>query len=531
MFKESITENKIPPNFLNSILTNSSLYDMFKNDFDNNIEYFQGVDKEEYLREMLIFIEDTLFSSNMFHLYGTVASLEVPSGKISYIKTFYDDFLLEAFRNNPENILKTRFFKGLEFARMNDLYASTIDEFRELYDYVFIESLDYSGIVEVLIKDSLAALLENRTLNVKEFDVLCDYVKNNINGNVNMDIVTGMLHNHIYKTNHIFDREVVVELVKSTIEDYLSSFKIEVDVQFQDGLDSKELSGHSFSENKIFLDYSLCDEFISLNYVLLFEKAFYEAELIKIYTLIIVDECDMATLKALYELIIYKVDLNRIFVDEDYKPTEYYSDLKSSCFVKTLRFFSVFSVNLFNSYIMSKSNKIDFDGIEEDSVFSQKEVSLDQRFSTAFLKYPNKQEILKRYTVMRTIYTSDGVRKKTVDLIKSLKEENTREFLIEYLHSRVIEPEDMIEDVIDLFSYKPRDEFLKEFIINELKYIYVDTFYYSLDSYLKLHANKLDAYEYLDDLVIKINCIKDTPLTHRFIDEAIFVIDDMKQNA
>ena len=89
----------------------------------------------------------------------------------------------------------------------------------------------------------------------------------------------------------------------------------------------------------------------------------------------------------------------------------------------------------------------------------------------------------------------------------------------------------MIEDVADLSLYRPRDEDLKSFIEKELKYIYVDSFYYSLDSFLKFKSSpKFDREEYLLDLAVKVNCLSDTPLTHRFIDEAIFTIEDMKQS-
>mgnify|MGYP003297403510 CR=1 FL=1 len=71
MFSTTINENKIPPNFLNSILTNNSLYEMFKNDYNNNIEYFQNRNKEEYINAILEFIEDKLFSKNIYSILYT----------------------------------------------------------------------------------------------------------------------------------------------------------------------------------------------------------------------------------------------------------------------------------------------------------------------------------------------------------------------------------------------------------------------------------------------------------------------------
>ncbi len=89
MFSNEIAKSNIPPNFLNSILTNSSLYDMFKNDFDNNSEYFRNIEKREYLRGMLDLIEETLFSRNIFHIYTVSSNLnESNRGKLQYIKNF-----------------------------------------------------------------------------------------------------------------------------------------------------------------------------------------------------------------------------------------------------------------------------------------------------------------------------------------------------------------------------------------------------------------------------------------------------------
>ncbi len=529
MFKEIISETKITPNFLNSILTNRSLYDMFKDDFENNTEYFQGISKEEYLSEMLKFIETLLFSSNIFHIYGEPEDIqESTKGKLEYIKRFYDDFLLEAFKEDPENILKTKIFKGFEFAKRKDIYASKTKEFETIYDYIFNVSIDYFGIVEVLTKDPIANILKGETLSIKEFDIICNYVKNNVEGHIEMDLVTAMLHNHAYKSNHIFDREVTETLVFSTIQSYLEEFGLTVSLEFHNGLDSKKESEHSFEPNIIRIDYALLDGFISLNYVELFEQAFFEAEMIKIHGLLERNECDYNTLKVLMNLIITKVDLNRLFVEEDYAPAEFLLDLRSSNFIKTLRFFSMFGVNLCDGYINSKTPSTDL--FEPELVHSQKEISIDQRFEQIFMRHPNKTELVKKYSVLKLFFDQSGVRKQTLELIKGLKNEEHRNVIIEYLHSRIIDPQTMIDDVAKISNYRAKDEYIKVFISQEIKYIYVDTFYYSLDSYIKLYKSRLDIDEFLDDLLLKINCIKDTPLTHRFIDEAIFTIADMKQN-
>lgn len=531
MFSKMIGENSIPPNLLNSILTNSSLYEMFKNDFEANAEYFQGIEKEEYLREMLNFIEDALFSSNIFHIYSEPDEIDaLTNGKLAYIKNFYDDFLLDEFKNDPDNILKTKLFKGLEYTKNHDLYASNSSEFNRLYEYIFKESIDYFGIVEVLLKSSLSSLDTMDALSMKDFNTLCNYVKNNVDGYVEMDIVTSMLKKHAYKINHIFDIEVVKELVKSTIQSYLDEFKIECQIVFLNGLDSKEKSAHYVEDNKIEIDSSLLEGFVMLNYVELFEHAFYEADVLKEANLLRENRSDYPTLKTVMNMVSLKIDFESIFQDENYNPYEYYADLHASSFIKTLRFFESFGVNLFCNYISSKRKSLNLE-ISDDIMISKKEISLEQRFQAVFAKLQNKKSLVKKFNVLKMLYDKEGNQISTIDLVKTLTKEENRKFLIEYLHSRIIDPKMMVDDVNDLSSYRAKDEFLKAFIENELKYIYVDTFYYSLNGFIKMHKNtKLDIDEYLDELLIKVNCIKDTPLTHRFIDEALFVIDDMKQN-
>ncbi len=532
MFSKTIKDNKIPPNFLNSILTNPSLYSMFKNEFDENSEYFQNIEKEEYLSAMIEFIENSLFSGNLFHIYSEVDDLEnYKEGSLSYIRCFYDDFLLEEFKRDPESILKTKFFRGLEYAKKNDLYAARINEFTKLYDYVFHESLDYEDIVSVLIKDAKEKLANGEVLSLKDFDILCFYVKNNIAGYIDMDMVTKMLKNHAYKYNHIFERGVVEELVSSTIKSYLENSGVEAHIVYQNGLEDKALSGHDLNTHTFYIDYSLIDGFISLNYIELFEYAFLEAEQILTYELLNRNECSYRTLKVLMNLVVNKVDIRRFIEDSNYYPTNYYADLKASSFLKAMRFFSSLGVNLYKNYIQSKTAKVDFTDIDVSPQLSFKEISLDQRFFAAFDKSPHKLELIKKYRVLSSIFTKDGNRVRTIDLIKKLGKGDNRDFLEEYLNSRIIEPEVMIEDVVDLSGYRPKDEDIANLIEKEVKYIYTDSFFYSLDSFLKLKkAKNFDAEEYLDDLLIRINCIKNTPLVHRFIDEAIFIIDDMKQN-
>ncbi len=530
MFSKVIRENSIPPNFLNSILTNSSLYAMFKDDYEANSEYFKGLEKEEYLSAMLENIEDALFSSNIYNIYTEPEDLEETTrGRLAHIKNFYDDFLLDEFRRDPDSILKTPFFRGMVFAQNEDIYASQTNEFTELFDYVFKESLDYDDIVSILIKEPVRKLENDEPLSMKEFDNLCNYVKNNTSGYVPMSIITGMLKNHAYKTNHIFDPEVVESLIRSTAKSYLDEWNIPVTVDFKSGaeLDDVDLMRDDY---RITLDEELVSQFLSLNYTEIFTSLFAELEDLKSRVLLNRNEVNYDTLKVIMNLIIAKVDFDKLYVDVTYRPTEYYLDLETSSFVKTLRFFSSFGVNLFQNFISSGLSRLDLD--ETAGLYSPKEISLDQRFFQSFARRDDRRALVEKYAVLKIIFDKEGKRLKTIDLIKKWMKTDHADFLEEYLHSRIVDPEMMIEDVIDLSSYRPKDEHTRSFLERELKYIYTDSFYYSLDSYLKLKSSpKFDREEYLSDLAVKINCIKDTPLTHRFIDEAIFTIEDMKQNA
>ena len=533
MFSKVIHDNTIPPNFLNSILTNAALYTMFKDDYEANKDYFQGLEKEEYLSAMLAFIEDALFSSNIYNIYTDPVDLEeVTEGKLAYIKNFYDDFLLDEFRVDPDSILKTKFFRGMVFANTNDLYASKTKEFGDLFEYIFKISLDYDDIVSILIKEPKRKLEEDEALSMKEFDVLCNYIKNNTKGFVSMNIVTKMLRNHAYKTNHIFDAEVVKSIVASTIGSYLETYGIVVQVEFLSELDRQEMRSYTLKPKRIILDENLIDKFLSLNYTEIFTELFFEAEYLKTRILLERNEVNYATLKSLMLLIVSKADLTRLFIDESYHPTDYDLDLKVSCFIKTLRFFSSFGVNLFSNFNDSQLAKLDLNMEEADlDEFSTKEISLDQRFFDVFEKLKDKTSLTKKYAVLGVLFDSSGNRIKTVDLIKKYMRTEHREFIEEYLDSRIVDPEMMIEDVIDLSSYRPKEESVRNFLERELKYIYIDSFYYSLESYLKLkNGPKFDKDEYLADLAVKINCIKDTPLTHRFIDCALFTIEETQQN-
>ncbi len=524
MFDAVINTNKIPPNFLNSILTNPSLYDMFKNEFDENSLYFQNISKNEYLQLMLRFIEDTLFSSNIFHIYSEVSDIDlVTKGKLNFIKQFYDDFLLIELNKNPENILNTSFFKGLVYSLKNDSYAAKTKEFNDLYNYVFNESIDYTGIVEVLLGEAFQCLKEKKSLSIHDFDLVCNYVKNNIENSLDMDLITGLLHNHAYKTNHIFDPLVVEKIVSALIDDYTAQYGIKLKVEFPNGTeDDLEID-----DSTVLIDYKYIEGFVSLNYVELFENVFFEVNTKVSEILLKENKCDYLTFKNLISLLVCKVDLNKIYTNKDYMPSAFLAEAHAASFVASLKFFSSFGVNLFESYIESKTKSLDFD--VQAITSSHKEFSLDQRFNAFFEKCTYKKELLSKYPALNVIYNENG-RLRLIDLVKKASKNQNKDFIVEYLHSRIIEPLDMIIDVNDLATYNTRNLETKELIENQLKFIYVDTFYYSLNSYIKMHSNKLNVEEYLDDLIVKVNCIKDTPLTHKFIDECLFTINDLKEN-
>lgn len=534
MFSKIIKDDTIPPNFLNSILTNVSLYEMFKNDYDSNLEYFQGYAKEEYLISMLSFIENSLFSSNVMNIFKDPCDLEGETkGKLSYIRRFFDDFMLDEFKKDPEAILRTKFFRGMMFAKENDLYASKTKEFMDLFAYIFDEALDYDGIVEVLIKGPVNALTTDESLSLKEFDTLCNYVKNNIHGFVPMSIVTKMLKNHAFKTNHIFDAEVIECLVRSTAKSYLEPYGIRVRVDFKTELEKEEISALDVEdENIIILDEQLIDLFLSQNYTEIFTVLFYEIELLKARVLLTKNGINCETLKILMELVVTGCDLKKLSEDPNYRPKEFLSDLKASCFIKSLRFFANLGVNLFQNYINSELSKANITVDESISqIYSKKEISLEQRFDRILIGRDDKNLLIEKYAVLSCLYDRNGKKYDALELLKKHFNTERRDFIEDYLHSRIIDPEAMIDDVVVLANYKSKSADVKAFIERELKYIFTDTFYYSLDSFLKLKSgNKFDKEEYLLDLAFKVNCIKDTPLTHRFIDEALFTIEEMKQN-
>ncbi len=532
----NLSENKIPPNFLNSLLTNSALYSMFKDDFETNAEYFQDRSKEEYITAMRNFIEEKLFSGNIYSISENddIENAFKTNKVTEYITRFYDDFLLSEVKNGYENLFKVSFFKGLNHALNYDKYAKENEEFLKLYDYVFKESIDFEKSSNEILLPIKNKLNNDETLLLSEFDTLCNYTQNNIRGYIDMDIVTGMIKNHAYKRNPIFNRCVVEELTKSLASDYFAKYDIDARLEFGHYLNVlKDKAMHSLNPNIIYIDYFLIDSFIAGNFTELFNTLFYEMSIIKQSTLLAKNEINYETFKVIMNLVNEKVDLDKIFVDEEYKPYNYFSDLKASAFIKTLRFYELLGVDLFDNYNYNKTKNLSLNPPEE-YIIPKKEISLEIMFQNRFSKLGCEKikALIDKYPVISIFYDESGNKKRTIDILNKALDEKFKPVIETYIHSSIVKPDDMIDDVNDLLGVKSKNEEINSLIERILKYIYVDAFYYSLNSYIKLKIGKssFNAEEYLDDLIIKINCIKDTPLSHRFIDEALFVIEDAKQN-
>ena len=510
---------------------------MFKNDFENNLEYFQNMSKEDYLAGILNFIEQELFSKNLYHIYSVTSEEERKIKKestINYIKSFYDDFLLDEFKKKPENLLNTSFFRGIYFAKENDEYARNDAMFSELCDYIFNKSLSYDELISIILNPIMSKLNNGETLSSKEFDILSNYIKNNSKGFISIDLALNMIKNHALKINHIFEEDVVKEIVRSLILDYSNTSHIKYTVEFVHVSDNfKGLSFHRINPNVIILKEALITKFISGNYVELINCFFYEMSIITNASVLEKNEISYKTLRVIMGLINERVDLDKIFVSLDYEPYSYFADLKTSAFVKTLRFYQMLGIDLFDNYIDNKIMEIPKNN-EIEIYIDKKSISTDMMFTSKFKKLDKDkiQSYISKFKVLGLFYNKDGEKKRTIDLIKKYSNGEYREILGTYLCSRIIEPEEMCEDVSDLVNFKSKDEDVNRLVEKLLKYIYVDSIYYSLTSYINLNKTRsnFNAKEYLDDMIVRINCIKDTPITHRYIDKALITIEDMKQN-
>lgn len=494
MFSKEINNTKIPPNFLNTILTNKSVYEMFKYDYLNNIDYFQNRQKEEYLDAILSLFENKLFEDNKLEDYN-----------IKAIKLFFDDFLNNKFKEDKTNIFKTLLFRGLNYHLTKD-YSK---EYKELYDYIFKES-NYMEIKNEIINPIIDNMMDN--LSISDYFILTNYIKNNIDGFIDYDLYSKVLYLHVFKTNHVFDKDVVLMLINSLVLDITDlNIKIEID---EDDIDVKN--------NTIHISNKLIEMFIFGNYVELICELYYQIDLIKDYNNLKNNKIDYSTLQTIQNMVVCGVNLDKIFEDDKYTKDTYFNDMKASAFVKTLRLFDEIGVNLFDSFIKSNTSKLDLD-IEAEGVILEKEISLDIKFKKSLTK--SNLKYISKYDVLNFLFLEDGTRKSALELIKlSYKDSDLFDFVDEYLSTRIIEPEEIIKDINELGNYKTKDENTNHLIEKLVKYILVDTFRYSVDNYMKLYDKDTD---YLDELVVKIKMIKDNPLTHNFIDNSLFEIEEL----
>ena len=495
MFSREISNAKIPPNFLNTILTNKSVYEMFKDEYLENIDYFQHKTKEEYLDALLIELENKLFEDKVLEDYN-----------IKAIKLFFDDFLINKFKENKASIFETRLFRGLNYHLTKD-YSK---EFKELYDYIYKES-DYKNIKDELVNPIIDNMMDN--LSFSDYHILTNYIKNNTLGFIDYDLYSKVLYLHAFKTNHVFDKDVVVMLINSLVLDMTDlNIKIEID---EDGVDYKN--------NTIHISNKLIEMFIFGNYVELISDIYYQVDIIKDYNNIKNNKIDLETLKTLENMVVCGVNLDKVFEDSKYNCIDYLNDLKASAFIKTLRLFDEIGVNLFDSYIKANSNNISEEEYTNEII--SKEISLDMRFKKSLNEHNKKY--LKEYEVLKYLFNEDGSRISAINLIKkSSKDEAMFDFVDEYLTSRIVEPEEIIKDVNEMGIYKTKDEKVNHLIEKLIKYLFVDVFHYSLDNYMKLYEKDNT---YLEELIIKIKMINDNPLTHNFIDNSLNEIDDLSQ--
>ena len=496
MFSNVISENSIPPNFLNSIFTNMTLYNMFKDSYEDNLDYFQNKDKDEYLSAMLIKIEDLLYSDSLSEY------------NIKAIKLFFDDFLASKFIDKS-NLLKTKLFRGLNYHLVKD----NSKEYKKLYDYIF-DKTNYKIEVDNLMSNVFDKLNKKEKLSLNEYSLLNNYVLNNIDGFVSIDIINNMFYLHAYKINHIFDIKTTKELLRCLIRHF---FVLEIKIEYGE-------NRVDVNTNTIYLDTKLLDNFIFGNYVELINMAFFEANQIIDYNLLINNLNDYNTLKCIINMICRRVDLNRIYIDDTYKPVNYFNDMKASSFVKTLRFFQSIGVDLFSSYISSKLSNLNIDNDLEYSLPDKMiplDILIEYRFNKSCISY------LDKYPVLKLVFDDSGKYKSTLNIIKSLINTN-KEFLSKYLSNRIILPDKLISDIKEFSVCKSKNKDILSIIDNLAKNIYPDIFYYSLTSAILLY--KGEKIDYLNDLEVKIKLIKDIPLTHKFIDIALFDIEEMKQN-
>lgn len=510
----NIYEKTLPPNFLHSILTNDTLYEMFKNDFASNREYFQGVSRETYIIQIIDFIcENLAMYCNTEHLKS--------------FKRFYDDFILPQIDKEPDYIFKLKLFMVVK-SIYQDKATTDNEDFLSFYNYIFTSSKYYARCEELLNK--IKKTMPDGKLNVSDYETLTNYVKTTAFDYLPVDISCLLIKNHIFKLNHIFDSEVVKKIVKSLAYDFLKKYGIRIDVQYNDLVLSKNVETHDLTNNTIFIDSILIDTFISGNYIELLSNLFFKLMLYRDNYLLNENTEDLETLKAIWRCINFKVEMDKIFIDNKYHPYEYLSEVEANAFVVTLRFLNCIGINLFNKYLFSQTRDLNFNDINAKN--SPKEISEEIKFINRFSKM-EKEKIdfyRKKYKVLSLFYGIDGKRKKAIELINN-SDNNLKPLIFSYLSQIIPEPIYLIDDIVDIAGLTFDDVFIKEFVLKLAKYIYPDMFYYSLDNFIIMNNDKVsfDQDACLSELYVRISSIKETDETKNFLKSALNAVELMKQ--
>ena len=508
----NVYDYHIPPNFLNSILTNDTLYNMFRNDFDNNINYFKDIDKEIYITELDKYICMRLSSADVSYL--------------NYFRRFYDDFILPKIQNCSEYIFNTELFKTLKTLYKINNKLITNDSFLSFYKYIFSSSNYFDKSDEII--NNIKSQIE---IGVVDYQILTNYIKNTCLEYIPIDICCIMLKNHIYRTNHIFDSEVVKKIVLSIANDFLRKYNIIVNIEYIDVILSKNVRTHDIETFTIYLDSILIDTFISGNYVELLSSLFYKLTLFKDNYLTRNNVLCLDTLRAIWRFVNCKVEVDKIFIDPKYKPYEYYSEMETNAFIMTLRFLNIIDINLFDNYLNSQIRDLEMSHVIPKN--SPKEIPEEMKFINRFSKMEKGkiQFLRNKYKVLQYFYGTDGRRYKVIELLNKFDNDYKNE-IFEYISLIIPEPIYLIEDVTDTVNQTFNDEEIGNFVLKMIKYIYPDIFYYSLKAYLIMSEDKIsfNKSDYLDELYVRISSIKEIEETQRFLKSALNTIELMKQN-
>ena len=283
---------------------------MFKNDFEKNTEYFQKIDKDEYLYAMLKFITDKLYSKNALQIYEEnfeESKLDNNSFLIC-IENFYNDFYRKEILEDENKIYSNDFLKALEYCRHNDLYAPSCKKFIDIYNSI-MDSSHYREITEKSEKYFIDKL-KSGTLSISDFDLLSNYIKNNIDNCISMELVLPVIRNHAYKLNHIFDRDVIRTILNSIVNDYLKEFEMTFSIIYKDEIDMDD-DFEELDDNTIYIEAILIDTFISGNYIELIHELFFKMDILKDRLSIKSDSLTLGALNSIMRMTLEKIDLDK----------------------------------------------------------------------------------------------------------------------------------------------------------------------------------------------------------------------------